>query len=608
MKNFIKSPIVFAILLLLIFSGCTKEVLDKEPLDRYTDEAVWSDINLARSYLTNIYSGLHHGFENHTKTGSFTDEMVSGKGGSATAYNLCTITGDNLGYNGYWISWDNFEYIQKINVFLANIGRVLDHYEGAQKEAIQEQIDVMRGEAFFLRAWEYHVMMRTYGGVPLFSEPTSLEEDFTGAVRATFEETVNFIVADLDEAARLLKIKSEMEMGRANKEAALATKSRVLLFAASDLTADGTAESPVVGYENPDRITLWTAARNAAKAVIDLGTLELADLGGPDPEVIAENYHDIFEARDISGEGIIWARMFLPSLGGTHSVNRSAGPNGNSNYGNSGITGQFVDSYQMIDGSEFFDHFTINANDEYINVSTEFPNAIMYENRDPRFYASVLYDSAVWQPRFPNLVERDPLGIYDRRTRIVVENGEVVSETVGIDTRQGPFDNWNGSYTGYLLKKVMDQETIGRDENNQNIYIYLRYAEVLLNYAEASLELGDVAIAAEYINKIRNRAGMPDFTGDMTEALRYERKIELAFEDVRWFDIRRWKILLDVLDMTPNGIDITQITEDGDTTTTWKQIGASVANNPCEKLYWFPISTEELNRAPGLIQNPGYEL
>ncbi len=187
-------------------------------------------------------------------------------------------------------------------------------------------------------------------------------------------------------------------------------------------------------------------------------------------------------------------------------------------------------------------------------------------------------------------------------------NGEVVSETVGIDTRQGPFDNWNGSYTGYLLKKVMDLETIGRDENNQNIYIYLRYAEVLLNYAEASLELGDEAIAAEYINKIRNRAGMPDFTGDMTEALRYERKIELAFEDVRWFDIRRWKILLDVLDMTPNGIDITQITEDGDTTTTWKQIGASVANKVCEKLYWFPISTDELNRAPGLIQNPGYEL
>jgi hypothetical protein len=260
----------------------------------------------------------------------------------------------------------------------------------------------------------------------------------------------------------------------------------------------------------------------------------------------------------------------------------------------------------MINGSDFFDHYTINVNGEYENVSSEFTSENIYKNRDPRFQASVLYDSAVWQPRFPNLADRDPLGIYDRRTRIVIENGEIVSETVGIDTRQGPVDNWNGSYTGYLLRKVMDQETIGRNENNQNIFIYLRNAEVLLNYAEASLELGDVATATEYINKIRNRAGLPDFTGDVTEALRYERKIELAFEDKRWYDLRRWKTLLDVLDMTPEGVDITQITEDGETATTWKRIDASVANEPCEKLYWLPIPSDELQRAPELEQNPGY--
>jgi hypothetical protein len=188
----------------------------------------------------------------------------------------------------------------------------------------------------------------------------------------------------------------------------------------------------------------------------------------------------------------------------------------------------------------------------------------------------------------------------------VIANGEVVSERYGLDTHQGPFDNWNANYAGYVLKKFMDQASNGRDFNNQNVWIFLRYSEVLLNYAEASLELGDVATAAEYINKIRNRSAMPDFTGDITEALRYERKIELFAEDIRWYDIRRWKILEEVLDFHPAGIEIKEVTENGEKTTTWKKISAQPANNPEKKLYWIPIPFEEINRAPQLIQNPGY--
>jgi hypothetical protein len=263
----------------------------------------------------------------------------------------------------------------------------------------------------------------------------------------------------------------------------------------------------------------------------------------------------------------------------------------------------------MSDGSKFWDHFTI-VNDEYKANYSVFGHENPYYDREPRFYASILYDSCVWQPRFEQFVSRDPIGIYDRRTRLVYQGGQEISKLYGIDTRNGPQDNWNGTYGGHLSKKYMDDTQNGRDFNSQNIWIYIRYAEVILNYAEACLELGDIPTATTYINMIRNRAGLPDFTGDITEALRYERRVELYMEDNRWYDIRRWKILLDpeIFPTENYGMDITQIEnlDDGTITTTWKQIEVQEPNNMNAKCYWIPIETNELKKAPWLVQNPGY--
>ncbi len=605
MEKYIK----LTIFILFLLPACSEDILDKTPLDRYSDPVVWSDINLASSYLNTIYDNVDYGFSQRGhgyQTGMFALETFKTKGGEVIIYNSGQISPDNTGsYRGH-SNWHRFEEIQMLNLFLDNIDEVSESYPESEQSTIKAETDVLKGEALFLRALFYSELCRNYGGLPLFDEPFELGDDFLGITRATFQNTIDFITSDLNEAASLLKLKSEMEMGRATKEAAMALKSRMLLFAASDLTADGNSANELTGYSNPDRNALWTAARDAAKALIDLGTCELADFGAPDQEAVANNYFDFFKAYDLSDNEVIWGRMHRKDVGFNIATNRRLGPNGINCWGNNGPTGNYVDSYEMDDGTKFFDHFTVNENDEYINVSSNYSSKNPYHNRDPRFYGTILYDSAVWQPRFPNLVEIDPLGIYDRRTRIKIRNGVVESERFGLDTRQGPVEPWNGVYGGYVLKKFQDDQIIGRDENNENIIIYIRFAEIILNYAEASLELGNTEIAAENINLIRNRAGLPDFTGNITEALRHERKIELFAENLRWYDIRRWKILEEVLSETPYGMDITEIDDNGIITTTWRRIQAQPDNNFDEKLFWIPIPTSERNKAPQIEQNPGY--
>jgi hypothetical protein len=600
---------IFPFLMLLLLA-CEQEILNKTPQDRYFDAALWSDVNLADAYLLGSYDDLAMGFS-PAMIMSVTDEVRFEFTWGPQNYVQGNINADNTqpwvsGWaTGEFLNWSkNFNNIQKLNIFLANIDRVPDAYEGSERESMQQRVDMMKGEALFLRGFCYAQLALTYGGVPIIKEPFTRDDDYLSINRATFQETIKFISDDCDAAAAVLLGKDEMTMGRATKGAALALKSKVLLFAASDLTADGTAENEIVGYQNPDRTALWSAAKNAAKAVMDLETYTLADFGAPDKAAVARNYYDFFRQKNLSNNEIIWGKMYLKAAGAASQMNLWNGANGNNNWAGHNPTQSIVNAYQMEDGSDFFDHFKLNEDGYYVNISGKYQDENPYHHREPRFYGTILYDSAIWQPRFPNLSGRDPLGIYDRRTRITIENGTVTSQIYGIDTRQGPIEAWNGSFTGYIMKKWLDHEITGKNENNDNVWIEFRLAEIILSYAEACLELGETTEAATYINMIRNRAGMPDFTGDITEALRHERQVELAFEGTRWYDIRRWKVLEEKL-TDAMGIDITETNEDGTVTTTWRQIVAEDRNVE-KKMYWVPIPTDEMNKAPQLTQNPGY--
>jgi len=596
----------------LLLSGCNK-ILDKTPVDKFSDAVLWTDIKFADKDLMSLYTNALYGGFGYMSIASLTDESHDTHEFGSQNYLYGNMNPSNTSPLGEWyfqyLRWDVlYSNIQNVNIFLANIDKVSNSYPKAEQAVIKAQADNMKGEALFLRAFIYNDIARNYGGAIISRVPYKLGGDFLSIKRSTFKGTVDFIVEQCDSSAALLGTKADMELGRANKEAALALKSRILLFAASDLTADGTAQSDLVGYQSPDRTALWTAAKNAAKAVIDMNTVSLANFGAPDQAAVATNFFKFFNATDLSSNEVIWGKMFIKGVGASNQMNMINGTNGFNMYGCNAPTGNLVDSFQMADGSKFLNHFMVDPNGYYKNISAKFHHENMYYDREPRFYATILCDSVPWIKRLADLSGRDPLGIYDRRTRVTISGGAEVSKIYGIDTRQGPIDKEDGTFTGYVFKKYEDDKLIGSEyNNNENAWIEMRYAEIILNYAEACLELGNTGEATNNINLIRNRVGLPNFTGDIKEALRYERQMEFVFENVRWYDIRRWKILDKVL-TNASGVDIieTNNLDLGTRTTTWRQIFVQDRGPVSNKMYWFPIPIDEIHRAPQLVQNPGY--
>ncbi len=396
MKNNIYTRLCAGLVGLWII-GCNPDFLDRTPMNSYSDPIVWSDINLAKYYLNDIYGNVEYGWTKRGpgyQTGVFAGETTLLKGAQLPEYCNGTIGPGSLGDNRGHLTWSHFSDIQKLNIFLEKIEELPNTYAASDRERIRGEVNVLKGEALFLRALFYTDIARSYGGVPLFGSSLKLGEDFTEVTRNTFEETINFIDNDLKNAIGLLPLKSKIEMGRANKEAAMALRSRILLFAASDLTAGSGVENNLVGYINPNRKALWEKATAASQELIDLGTVKLANFGAPDKDAVAKNYFSFFKARTLSNEEVIWGKLHREDMGNLIKTNQWNGPNGIDNWGNNSPYGNVADTYQMEDGSDFFEHFKVNEKGEYVNISSKYKDANPYKNREPRFYGTMLYDSA----------------------------------------------------------------------------------------------------------------------------------------------------------------------------------------------------------------------
>jgi hypothetical protein len=549
---------VFAALALIV-SACQENFLDVVPTDRVSDASILSDSVLFEAYVVNRYLGTRltdkeaegtlpgfgRGFE-YAMWSSLTDESIYNNDDNTWLVQRGQIAPENTGIAG--TLWGrSYRSIREINYALANIDQV-PMSDGKKNR--------LKGELRFLRAFRYQDLIRNYGKVVLLGDKVyELSDDLSSPDlfnRSDIKAGIDYTVAQLDEAAALLPLDNDnnsWKLGRATKGAAMALKARLLLYGASPLYNSAT----------------WAQAAAASKAVMDLNKYSLYTGG----------YGKLFTTKDHSE--IIFGRLY--ALGARHvCLEISNGPNSYNAWGGNVPVQNLVNDYEMMDGTKITD------------TGTSYNPQDPYKGRDPRFYETILYNGAPYR------------------------NSTVQTFTPGgKDSKDGP-SNWNTSKTGYYLKKFMDDALPIEnpwDVAGTQTWIYFRYAEILLSYAEAQNEaVGPDASVYAAINAVRQRPGvmMPVIPAGLTQAqmrtrIRNERRIELAFEEHRYYDVRRWKIATETENVPAYGIEIGK----NGNAFTYALKEALTGKSFAEKQYWLPIPRTEIQASNNkLEQNPGY--
>ncbi|MVT08042.1 RagB/SusD family nutrient uptake outer membrane protein [Chitinophaga tropicalis] len=595
-------------------AACNTDFLNTKPLGEATKDDVWKDPALTEAFTNEIYNGLSSGAFLETMLSSATDETMFTHNYGMKNMVEGTISFTDAEYinNRGTFRWgEMYRRIRACNVFFQNVNKVpFDKLSSAER---------LKGEVFFLRAYFYHQLVRAYGGVPLIDSVYSLDDPDYSIARSPFADCVEHIVKDCDSAAYYLHGKESMlAKGRATEGAALSLKSRILIYAASDLhdfpTASGksaviaAATNPaLLGYTSGNRTERWQRAKLAAKAVIDMGLYELAFPNPASAKEATDNYQQMFLGDNSES---IFSRYFInqkSEAGG--QIGLYNGLNGYHNWSGNTPTQSLVDDYEMADGTPF-------------NWNEAAHKANPYLNRDPRFYASILYDGADWRQRPTDVAPKDPANqvqtgayeVWDPATQKAIPNP-------GLDTRQGPIEDWNGSFTGYYIKKFIDPKVDAQYFRQEIPYAFFRLTEMVLNYAEACMELGEEDEARLYLNKIRTRAGMPPITESgalLKERYQREREIEMVFEEQRFYDVRRWMTAAPTIGRKLRGINIHATLKAGSKITIYKYdpTNYDYTYNPVtlvnenrlwqDKMYFMPIQRDEINRNSKLVQNPGF--
>lgn len=525
--------------------GLSSCAFDEIPFDKFDASFVFSSNTKAEGYVLTVYSGLPYGnvgnvgynITDGEMLSSVTDEsMLSTPGSSIVLLSNGTLTPRKSNPDDVWSSY--YQSIRDIHQGLENL-----HYLPAEDDVLREHLTA---ELKFLQAYFYFELVKRYGGVPIVDRVYSMDEDLNIG-RSSFEDCVDYIVDLCDEAQSGLQEQNNTSFGRASKGAAQALKVRVLLYAASPLFNgegyDGSS-NPLVCYGSYDEARWKKAAEAAAKLIesdvykIHTKTPVTNDL--KDAKVIetgAANYRDFF--LNIEGnKEIIFSRSAKPS----NQVEKQLYPYGSNFTGGKGKTNpsqQMVDAYGMVNGLPISDS------------ESKYDPRDPFANRDPRLNGSIIYNGLSW-------------------------NGVKVETFTGGLNQTGV----NATKTGYYLSKFCaDNIKISGDSqtNTNHCFPLIRYAEVLLNYAEAVNEAYgpdsdpyDCGMTArDAVKAVRGRVLRPSDTDvayavdkeGMREAVRAERRVELAFENFRYFDLKRWMVAGEVLNQDIKGMTITKASD-----------------------------------------------
>lgn len=537
------------LLLTLFLSSCN--ILDKDIDTNLDKDDIFTDERFAQGFLNSTYRELMNGF-NRLDNAMFacaSDEAICSYSGSAVhGYNNGAITPF---YNPEEEVWKTmYSGIRKANVFLRELDTTIKEAGLIDKsEQTKAAYTRMRGEALFLRAFYHFELAKRFSNIQLVDKVLT-EEEAKSVKQSTFAEAIEFIVEDCVNAATYLDpfSKDAAEYGRATHLSALALKSRALLYLASKLN-------------NPtEDKQLWKEAADAAKEVMDIQVKNPSRVG------LLSAYYSVF-TTPYNNE-----ILFATSSESTNGIELYNNP---ISYGGKGYTNpvqELVDAYETTKGYPIDD------------PRSGYNPANPYKSRDPRMEYTISY------------------------------NGLKFSGTP-IETFVGGKDGLNktptATRTGYYMRKFIDQNLdLSKDQKRRRPWILFRYAEVLLNYAEAMNEYLEIPNQSVYdaVNQIRKRAKIPQLNirmelskEEMRQRVRNERRVELAFEEHRFWDVRRWDEGNAYFNRPVHGMRITVN-------------GEEIAYEPFvveerifeTKMNYYPIPQSELQKNGELVQNLGW--
>ena len=532
----INKILVSALVMALSFYSC--DYLDVPPINIIQDDAIFNSESGITSYMTTLYYDLPIEDFRYTQQGFNVSGKGQGRLPNVSGEAMCSSSDDisTIGDGTWWGCWD-YGKIRRVNYFLKNFP--------AYKSNFQNTVlaDAWMGEAHFIRAYCYFAMVKRYGGVPILREPQEYVGDIESlkVPRDTEKACYDFIAEDLDEAFRLLPDNEEiLGKGRATKYAALALKSRAMLYAGS-IARYGTVD--LNGLVGIDKALANDYFELAYKAVKELEKSKKFSLYRKNSDK-EKNFAELFLAED-SPENI-FCKYFQRNVN-AHGWDVYFVPyqyRGNGFSSNMNPTLEFVEMFEHKDGTPA--NFAERAKDTYFDDPSE-----LFQNMDARFGGSIIYPNAIFKGE-PCSIQKG-LIIEDGSKKenatnyeeaVYTANDGQVYHIVG----KSVSGNYSGNMTGFFMRKYLN-ENMPQSEVIENYseqhWIEFRYAEALLNGAEAAVEMGQhLDDALLWINDIRSRADIKQLSlSDLTvDKVRHERRIELAFENHTYWDLRRWRI------------------------------------------------------------------
>lgn len=577
----------------VLFSACNKDFLDRRPRDLIIEEDAYGSQSGLEALTAQLYEDMQlEDFEYHVAEQAGYLSTVTDEAVRSYPWDSGTINGTLIGnWFGHW----DYESIRRVNDFMEKL---------PEANVSDELKSRFMAEAQFIRAFHYFQLVKRYGGVPLVTqvqqyafgeEPTELF-----VPRHKEQEVYDFIAEELDEAiVNLPESYGSADENRINKFTALALKSRAMLYAASIAKYGQVQLNGLVGIPASEAPRFWEASRDASKAIMESGVYQLLDEG----EDKVANFQNLFLTEN-SPEVIFHKVYRIPELG--HSYDYFNAPQSfKVDYGcATNPTLNMVEEFEYIDGSPG-ELKTTDESGQPIAFSNPFD---LFKDKDPRLLATVMLPFSDWQG--------DRLEI---RRGIIVEGTKRTSEdlTTGYPSassafkivgKDGPLTTSDPTKTGFYIKKSMNPNSRVNFGESTTPFIVFRYAEILLNYAEAAVELGNPAEALEVINQIRRRAGIATLSTIDLAKVRHERKVELAFENHRLWDMRRWRTATEVLDNhQAQALYPWLVWEEGKAVSEMSYIFEKVnapknARTFPEKLYYEPVPQGN----PTYIQNPLY--